>query len=189
MSDSMKNLYEVLRILRASVLEAFAAFHLEGWNCMEFAQSRMTSGDKVVLIQNTKSRRVGFQGFEFKRKPDGGAYRVDDWLEEQTWTFTIVAKRPVDKTTGETRISGETIVSEDVGSMLQTWFNGPGALRLREKAKFGVLRVPDGETSEYKDDSDVSQKKTVLSVNVQVPKEFSFDEEAVAGLNEGIYHF
>lgn len=169
MSAENKNRFEVQKILRDATLEGMKALDITGWDVMEYSQPAFISADRVVLLNMKESRRMGWQGHQYKVENDI-LKRVEEWIDEQTWEFHIVAKRKVKSKITDT-------LAEDTADMLITWFSGPGVEELR-KSDVAPLRIRSAEVVIYKDDNDLYQKRAVFTMKLQVPK------KVVLGANE-----
>lgn len=164
MSLECKNRFEVQKIVIEAILRGLEAFGFQGWDCMEFGQASFQKADKIVLVNLLKASRVGWLGERYDGGVQSDLTRVDEWIEQQNWQIHVILKR---KNSGNTV---NTILSEDVATMLITWFNGRGAEFLRPKG-IAPLRIDANSLIVYNDDSSVYQKRSTFTVKLQVPKE------------------
>lgn len=169
MSAENKNRLEVQKILRDATLEGMKALGIKGWEVMEYSQPAFISADRVVMLNMKESRRMGWQGHQYRVENDV-LQRVEEWIDEQTWEFHIVAKR-------KTKTKITDTLAEDTADMLITWFSGLGVEELR-KSDVAPLRIRSAEVTIYKDDNDLYQKRATFTMKLQVPK------KVVLGANE-----
>lgn len=167
MSELNKNRLEVQKILRDCILEFFAQFNLNGWDVMEFAQASFQKADKIVLLNNVRSNRIGWQGTNFE--PINSALnRKDWWIEQQHWQIHVICKRNNSE-------NASSVLPEDLASILITWFNGRGSEYLRMHG-CAPERVDSNSIIVYNDNSDLYQKRSVFTVRIEVPKEITTGE-------------
>ena len=179
MSEQFRSKYEVIKILRDLILKGLSTFSQSNWDCMEFGQATFQNADRIVTLNLNQVHQVGFQAWN-ESKVGATAVRTDDMIEEQHWQLQVILKRKTGK------VNGDTMTAEDVASMLITWFNGQGALLLKNK-HIGILHVDRGNVFVYNDDSDVYQKRAAFTVRLHVSKEFTSGIDEVAGWQSGIY--
>lgn len=165
-SPTMKGEYQVLKILRDSIIKGLEEFGIkDGVDCRRFAQANFNHGDKLVLLNLVDSQRVGWQAFNFKfNQARGKEERIDEWIEQQTWQISAIKRMLQNDDT-------ETVSADDMITALITWFNGIGNLDLR---KSGIANLPIDARSVmvYNDDSDLYQRRVLFTMEVQVPKSF-----------------
>lgn len=167
-STTMKGEYEVFKILRDSILLGLKGFGIEdGVDCRRFAQANFNHGDKLVLLNKVSSNRRGWQGFKYKMLGEQKLNRVDEWLEEQTWQVSAI-KRMLQTD------DVNTVTADDMITALISWFNGVGNIDLRER---GIANTPIDPHSimVYNDDSDLYQRRVLFTMEVQVPKSFTWE--------------
>lgn len=167
MSEWAKGKYAVQKIIRDNVILGMTKFGQTGWDCIEFAQATMQNADKIITMNCTGVDRIGWQGTKFDSVL---GTRTDEWLEEQTWMFQVILKR-----TNEV-VTASTITTQDVASMLITWFNGMGCDEFRRN-RCANLRIDPSSVIVYNDDSDIYQKRAVFTMRLQVPKEYSYGQD------------
>lgn len=187
MSELAKGKFEVLRILRGSVLKALSLFGCSHIQCMEFAQPLLTSANNVVLLQNTTRVRVGWQWSTYNwvnSTPQGRAKLEHNevYIEQQAWNLITILKR----TTKE--VNANTLTAEDVANNLIAWFNGQAIYDLR-KNNCANLYVQPSEIHPYKDDSGVYQYTASFTLPLQVPKALTFAQETAQPNYKGSYGF
>ena len=177
MSAECKGKYEVLRVIRNSILEGLVKcgqYDVRdgekkcSWNCAEFDPQTFRNLDKVVLLKYGETKRIGWPHTEEKYLQDRDLFeRSESWIEEQKWEIHILFKRktaPVD---------ADTITVEDAAMMLITWFNGPGIDSLRSN-RMASLYLSPSSVQNYKDDSGVSQNHVFFPVKIHVGKTLRF---------------
>lgn len=167
MSEWTKGKYAVQKIIRDNVILGMTKFNQTGWDCIEFAQATIQNADKIITMNCTGVDRIGWQGAKFDSVL---GTRTDEWLEEQTWMFQVILKR-----TNEV-VTASTITTQDVASMLITWFNGMGCDEFRRNG-CANLRIDPSSVIVYNDDSDIYQKRAVFTMRLQVPKEYSYGQD------------
>ena len=167
MSEWTKGKYAVQKIIRDNVILGMTKFNQTGWDCIEFAQATMQNADKIITMNCTGVDRIGWQGAKFDSVL---RTRTDEWLEEQTWMFQVILKRT------NKVVTASTITTQDVASMLITWFNGMGCDEFRRK-RCANLRIDPSSVIVYNDDSDIYQKRAVFTMRLQVPKEYSYGQD------------
>ena len=167
MSDWTKGKYAVQKIIRDNVILGMTKFGQTGWDCIEFAQATMQNADKIITMNCTGVDRIGWQGAKFDSVL---GTRTDEWLEEQTWMFQVILKR-----TNEV-VTASTITTQDVASMLITWFNGMGCDEFR-KNRCANLRIDPSSVIVYNDDSDLYQRRPVFNVTFIVNKSFKLAQD------------
>ena len=186
MSYEAKGKYEVLRIVRASVMEGLEAFGIKNFECIEFAQPLLQSADRVVLLKQTGQRRVGWQRASYSDRRDVGdgserrSVRREAWIEEQDWELTVVFKRD------GAAVTEYTMTSEDVAFSLVAWFNSLGGIERLRASDCANLFVSPSSVRPYKDDSHVYQNTSTLTVQIQVPKVFEFAQPMATPVFKGI---
>lgn len=170
MSELNKSRLEVQRILLNATQAGIAALGHTGWTVMEFANSAMIRADRVVLLNYTRMKRVGWQSAK-SHLSDLDFVRTDEWIEEQSWQLHCINKR-------ESTAPSTEILAEDMANDLVAWFNGKGAETLRASG-VAPLRVDANGIIVYNDNSDLYQKRAVFTVKIQVPKELTTGDISV----------
>lgn len=170
MSELNKSRLEVQRILLNAAQAGMTALGHDGWTVMEFANSAMIRADRVVLLNYTRMRRVGWQSAR-SHLSDLDFVRTDEWIEEQSWQFHCINRREGAATPSE-------VLAEDMANDLVAWFNGRGAETLRASG-VAPLRVDADSIIVYNDNSDLYQKRAVFTVKIQVPKELTTGDISV----------
>ncbi len=198
MSYEMKGRYEVLRMLRNSVLACLAAYGLPDIPVLEFAQPLLQSEADAILLQLAGSTRVGWQhsSYRLEKKTDadknadgeasdktatdaddtdaaatdddGEFVRYENWIDEQKWTITVVRRRT------DAPVTAETVTAEDVAATLAAWFNGPGGIDSFRANDCANLFVQTSDFKPYKDDTALYRHTATLSLTLQVPKRARF---------------
>lgn len=167
MTSGYMGKYDVLKIVRANVLNGLMAYGLYEtkngvrectWKCIEANQQSPQNKDKVVTLRLESSNTVCRYGTEYDAT---GESRTDSWVDEMSWEICVLKKRMTEP------VSSDTITGEDVIDMLIGWFNGPGLDYFRE---FGIagLYVLKSSVKPYQDDSDVGQYKASFSLKTRV---------------------
>lgn len=185
MGEYAKGKYEVIRILRDSVLAGLAAYGVSGMQCLESALPAFNSADNVVLLKMSGLQTVGWQRGGYEVESDGGAgengvKRTESWIEEQKWDVTVVMKRDGKK------VNADTLTAEDVASRLVSWFNGAGGIASLRKHDCAPLFTNMSDVRQYIDDSGVYQNSATFTLRVQVPKKFRFDQDMATPVLKGI---
>ena len=171
MSEQLKTKYEVIKILRDTLIEGMSMLGMSGWGVMEYGQASFEKADKIILLNNIRNERVGWQAVRYPvAGPQDILHRRDEWIEEQTWQAHVVLKR----TTAPVSASTET--AEDVADKLVAWLNGAGMGLLRNSG-VAPLRIDTNTIFVYNDDSAVYQRRATFSVKVQVPKELTYRQD------------
>ena len=142
---------------------------------MEFAQASFQNADKIVLLNRTSTRRIGFQGVKYGSEAD---IRTDEWLEEENWQIHVIMKQYPDQPSSTFKSE------EDVASLLITWFNGGGNAELR-KHGIGALRVDTNRIFVYNDDSSLYQRRAMFNIVIQVPRAVSTIEKTITAVFDG----
>lgn len=187
MNENFKNRYTIQKILIANILDGIDRMGFQpaegstekAWGVMEFAQASFNNADKIVLVDFARTNNVGFQGRAYTNQ-NGQALRTDDWLEDQTWMIhTIKRVMPSD-------VSDSLITCEDMADILVSWFNGQGAIELKNLG-IGTLRIDQSHIFVYNDESELYQKRAAFPLRIQVPKEISVLVSKVSAWTSGIY--
>ena len=188
MSYEMKGRYEVLRMLRNSVLACLAAYGLPDIPVLEFAQPLLQGEADAILLQLAGSTRVGWQRTDYaleKKTTDAenGDSSINDatdaaaaeefaryesWIDEQKWTITVVRRKTDDP------VTADTVTAEDVAATLAAWFNGPGGIDSFRANDCANLFVQTSDFKPYKDDTALYRHTATLSLTLQVPKRARF---------------
>ena len=164
MANMAKSQYAVQKMIRDNVLAGLTAFGQDNWECIEFAQATMQNADRIVTMNCIGVDRIGWQGTRYNAL---ATIRTDEWLEEQSWQFQIILKRY------DGAVTADTVTTQDIASMLITWFNGKGCEEFR---RVGVanLRIDPSSVIVYNDDSNIYQKRAVFTMKLQVPRDFEY---------------
>lgn len=169
MSYEMKGRYEVLRMLRNSVLACLAAYGLPDIPVLEFAQPLLQGEADAILLQLAGSTRVGWQRTDYAlEKKEEEFARYESWIDEQKWTLTVVRRRTDDP------VTADTVTAEDVAATLAAWFNGPGGIDSFRANDCASLFVQTSDFKPYKDDTALYRHTATLSLTLQVPKRARF---------------
>lgn len=182
MSEKFKLKYEVVAILRDTIIKGLEAFGIPisetpgdgGWVCMESDQPSFRNADNAVLFWHEKSERIGWQGHNRKYDAETELMEVVDYfIEQQIWRIKVLCKRTTEEITEESL----PLTAEDVTSMLVGWFNRMGCAEFR-KHNMANLFIQMKDVRTYNDKSDVSQKVAEFPIKLQVVKQFESDGEA-----------
>ena len=174
MSTAYKTRLDVQTILRTVILDGLTQLGQTGWGCMEFANASFQKADKIILLNLISTSRLGWQGGDYAMvtiDEDEKVRRKEELIELQSWQVHTILKR--DSTTND-----NSILAEDIASMLISWFNGPGAQALRSNG-VATERVDAENLIVYNDNSDLYQKRAVFTVKLQVPKELTIVQNVV----------
>lgn len=180
MSEALKTKYEVLKIIRTNVLMGLSAFGEETvsdknkgdknlWQCMEANQPSYQNFDKVVLLELRGSNRIGLPSITDKWDREARkTIRISSWIEQQEWIVKVLFNRTTEKKTAD------TITTEDVASMLASWFNDLGCAEFR-KHNCGCLFVQSKDIKPYLDKSSQQQMGSMFVLKLQIPKSACFE--------------
>lgn len=174
MSTENKNRLEVQKILMDSIKECLTAFGIAGWGVSEFANASLQSADKIILVNNIRNERVGWQSRKYDSDIHNVFHRTDELIDEQSWQIHTIAKRNDRTTVADT-------LAEDMANNLITWFNGFAVDGLRSKG-VAPLRIDTENVIVYNDNSDLYQKRAVFTVKLQVPKEVKITQAEMAAV-------
>ena len=188
MSEANKGKYEVIKIIRDNILLGLSTMGLQPktgsaerpWDVMEFAQASFQNADKIVLINNIRNGRVGWQSTKYGIQGDELS-RVERWCEEQKWQIHILFKRDTN-----VPVTADTLTVEDAASLLITWFNGKGCEEFRRHGCANLI-VDPSQIFVYNDDSSIYQRRAVFTVNLQVPKKWTSPEEDLDAIKPDIF--
>lgn len=172
MSAKNKSRLEVQKILLDNISDCLKAFGLSEWVIMEFANASFQKSDKVILLNNIRNERIGWQGRRYASDSNGIFGRTEEFIDEQSWQIHVIAKR---------KAKPSDTLAEDVANQLMTWFNGFGLEGLISKG-VAPLRVDTENIIVYNDDSDLYQKRAVFTVKLQVPKEVTLNQAEMAAI-------
>ena len=138
MSEKFKLKYEVINILKDNILKGLESFGIPisespgdgGWICMEADQPSFRNADKAVLFWMEKAERIGWQSTNRKNSLDGSNLDVVDYfIEQQIWKIKVICKRSTAPVTPD----DIPLTTEDVASMLISWFNRLGCQEFRKQ--------------------------------------------------------
>lgn len=166
MSATNKTRYEVQKIISDVINAGLTAYigNTHGFGVMEFAQASFVNGNRIVLMNLIRTRRVGWQSEKF-HTVSSVFKRTDHFLEEQHWQLSVLLKKSASPTITE-------LQADDVATMLIAYFNGPGVTAFRTNG-VAPLRIDADSVIVYNDNSELYQKRAVFTVKLQVPKEIT----------------
>ena len=172
MSDTNKTRYEVQKILSEVISEGLSAYigNNHGFVSMEFGQAAFTKGDRLILLKQYSTQRYGWQGRNYN-SADGKFYRTEKWIDRQMWQIHVIMKKVSNPTV-------ESLQADDIGNFIITWFNGQGCDSLRKRG-IAPERTSEASIVVYDDDSDLYQKRAVIMVRLQVPKEITTEVDSM----------
>lgn len=175
MSEENRGENEVFSILRECAMLGLREYGLDsGIEVQKFAQANMTYQDKLVLMQLTHHRKVGWQAHYYKQDAIHGFKRSEEWIDEQYWSISTIKRM-------QNTDSADTVTADDIALALVTWFNGPGLDWLRNNG-MATLPIDPTEIMVYTDDSQLYQRRPVFEMVVQVPKAYAKKSNEVTAL-------
>lgn len=158
---TMMGEYAVFKRLRDECVTAMEKFGLTDFDVRRFAQANLATGDKLVLLNHISNDRVGWQGFQYAKN----GLRTDEWIDEQTWQISFIKKMRQGDTV-------ETVTADDMCSYAVAWLNGQGMVSLKSDG-IALLIIDSNDIMVYNDDSDLYQRRPVLTMKAQIVKKFT----------------
>lgn len=178
MANDLKSFHDILQILIRVTNLGLRTFNLDA-NVIRFSQSgfanpnsveQLYNGRKcIIMLNNIKSKRVGWQGHSYNETTQT---RKDEWIEEQVWQFHFMVREDKNSNTIN------TLTGDDYCDRICAWFNGQGNTELR---KYGIanLNLSNNNVIIFHDASKYYQRRIVLTMKLQVPKQFTTGYEFV----------
>lgn len=176
MSEKYKLKYEVVAILKENIEKGLEAFGLpithtpgdSGWLVMESDQPRFVGAEYAILFYMEKSERIGWQSDRRLYNQESQQFDVVEYfIEQQIWRIRVIAKATTKPITDEE----VPVMTDDVTSMLISWFNRIGCQEFR-RHNMANLFIQMKDVKTYKDKSEVPQWTTEFPLKLQVVKQF-----------------
>jgi hypothetical protein len=176
MSEHYKLKYEVVAILKDNIEKGLQAFGLPitqnpgdgGWLVVESDQPAFRGAEHGVLFFMERAERIGWQSARHLYDKERDTFdEVEYFIEQQTWKIRVISKRTTVPITDE----NIPISTDDVTSMLISWFNRKGCKEFRNH-NMANLFVQQKDVNTYQGKSDVPQWVTEFPLRLQVVKQF-----------------